>query len=149
MSSRYKQKILYHNLRSAQRPIQHNNMHPVPKFLPDNNFSDMMKNNDSEGISMKGDEIFNFVDCNSPLLFNQPELNDLSRDLKLSILQSELLGSQLKQKNVLQNGCHTTFRHRSDRFKSYFSMEDDLCFAKTLMDCTQQNPQSRRLAIVY
>jgi hypothetical protein len=116
MASRYKRKILYNNLPTAQRPIQHNNMNPD------------MNNNNSEGISMKGDEVFNFVDYSSPQLFNQPELNDLSRDLKLSILQSEILGSRLKQKNMLQSGCHTTFIHRSDRFKTYFSMEDDLCF---------------------
>jgi hypothetical protein len=81
---------------------------------------------------MKGDEIFNFVYCSSPQLFNQPELNDLSKDLKLSILLSEILGSRLKQKNMLQSGCHTTFRHRSDQFESYFSMEDDLCFCNNV-----------------
>jgi hypothetical protein len=33
MSSRYKRKILYHNLPSAQRPIQHNKMHPSSKVF--------------------------------------------------------------------------------------------------------------------
>jgi hypothetical protein len=50
MSSRYKRKILY--LPSAQRPIHHNRMHQVPKFLPHNNFSHM-NNNDSVGIYVK------------------------------------------------------------------------------------------------
>ena len=38
----------------------------------------------------------------NPILFDQAELNDLIRDLSLSKNKAELLGSQLKEKNLLK-----------------------------------------------
>jgi hypothetical protein len=45
-----------------------------------------------------------YEDPNKPHLIAQSELNDLVHDLNLSKTQSELLGSRLKESNLLQKG---------------------------------------------
>jgi hypothetical protein len=41
------------------------------------------------------------TECQSPQLFTQSELNDVIRDLGLPKEKAELLGSRLKEKNLL------------------------------------------------
>ena len=64
-----------------------------------------------------------------PHLKNQCELNDLVRDLKLTKEQSELLGSRLKQWNLLEEGTKSSvFRTLQEDFSIYFEMYNTLCF---------------------
>ena len=54
-------------------------------------------------------------DSNEPLLFNQSELNDLVRELKLTKDCADLLGSRLNAKNVLAPcTTYSWYRHREE-----------------------------------
>ena len=61
--------------------------------------------------------------------FNQPELNDLIRDLNLSKESSELLASRLKEKNLLDSETKVTFyRNREKNMIPFFSENNKLVF---------------------
>uniref|UniRef100_A0A1B6CY49 Uncharacterized protein n=1 Tax=Clastoptera arizonana TaxID=38151 RepID=A0A1B6CY49_9HEMI len=60
-------------------------------------------------------------------LFKQIELNDLVRDLGLTKEKAELLGSRLKEKNLLADGTSIcVYRKREHQFSTYFDQEGDL-----------------------
>ena len=60
-------------------------------------------------------------DRNNPKLFTQPELNDLVRDLNLPKECAELLGSRLKEKNLLAGGTlFYWFRSREKEYVLFF-----------------------------
>ena len=57
------------------------------------------------------------------------DLNDLIRDLKLSVTHGELLISRLKGWNLVDSSIHiTTQRDRSSDFAKFFTFENDMCF---------------------
>ncbi|GBM85111.1 hypothetical protein AVEN_62867-1 [Araneus ventricosus] len=59
----------------------------------------------------------------------QSELNDLVRDLGLSKGGVELLGSRLKNKNLLTSGTSFSwYRHREKKFTQFFSKDGNLVF---------------------
>lgn len=65
----------------------------------------------------------------TPSLFTQGELNDLVRDLSLSKIDSELLGSRLKAKNLLSPGVvFSWYRNREDEFLQYFTSDQNLVY---------------------
>jgi hypothetical protein len=69
-----------------------------------------------------------YEDLNKPLLIAESEINDLVRDLSMSKAQAELVGSRLKEYNLLQEGTTVSvFRKRQTLLSSYFAMEDSLC----------------------
>lgn len=64
-----------------------------------------------------------------PQLFNQAELNDLIRDLCLSKESSQLLGSRLREKNLLErNTTFAWYRNREMEFRRFFSFDDTSSF---------------------
>ncbi|GBM39095.1 hypothetical protein AVEN_190229-1 [Araneus ventricosus] len=65
-----------------------------------------------------------------PQPFSQRELNDLVRNLGLSKDGAELLGSRLKNKNLLTPGTSFSWhrRHREKEFTQFFSKEGNLVF---------------------
>ena len=66
-------------------------------------------------------------------MFTQPELNDLVRDLDLPKESAELLGSRLKEKNLLAPGTSFSwYRKRERDFLQYFSQEDELVFCNDI-----------------
>jgi len=61
--------------------------------------------------------------------FTQSELNDLIRKLQLTIEKSELLGSRLREKNILASGVKFSwYRNREKEFRKYYAQEDQLVF---------------------
>ncbi|GBM70063.1 hypothetical protein AVEN_105040-1, partial [Araneus ventricosus] len=65
----------------------------------------------------------------APQPFSQSELNDLVRGLGLSKDGPELLGSRLKNKNLLTSGTlFFWYRHREKEFIQFFSKEENLVF---------------------
>jgi hypothetical protein len=65
----------------------------------------------------------------SPQPFSQVELNDLTRDLGLSKEAAELLGSRLKEKNLLDKGTSFSwYRNREKEFFKYFEEEENLVY---------------------
>lgn len=120
-----KKNIVYPNLPSAIRPVEHSDDIPIPKppsELPQN-FSEA--GTTSEG---SGDE-FAFSTNEEPQLFSQDDLDDLIRDLNLSKKSAQLLGSRLKERNLLAIG--TTFswyKHREKEFVNLFETDGSLTY---------------------
>ena len=62
-------------------------------------------------------------------MITQPELNDLVQDLDLPLTKAQLLGSQLQQWNLLEEGVRVSFyRKRQSNIAKYFSVDDDLVY---------------------
>lgn len=84
---------------------------------------------DSECYSSEEDEEEYKSKNTEPQTFSQSELNDLIRDLYLTKEGSELLGSRLTEKNLLEAGTtFSWFRYRERDFLPYFSEDRDLVF---------------------
>lgn len=66
---------------------------------------------------------------NLPQLFDQKELNDLIRDLNLSKNEAEILGSRLKEKNLLEKDVKIShYRNREKDLTPFFSSQDSLIY---------------------
>lgn len=64
-------------------------------------------------------------------LINYSELSNLIRDLALTKGQAELLGSRLKEWNLLApNTPISNFRYRHTELVKYFAMDDNICYCK-------------------
>jgi len=64
-----------------------------------------------------------------PHILTQDELNDLIHNLELSKIKAELLGSRLKQWNLLEKNVRiSSFRSRLQQLVPFFRNEDDLVF---------------------
>ena len=62
-------------------------------------------------------------------LISQAELDDLVCDLSLSKEKSELLGSRLKEWNLLQIGATVLhFRNRHCKLAAYYAVEHGVCY---------------------
>jgi hypothetical protein len=61
--------------------------------------------------------------------FTKSELNYLIRELQLTKEKSELLGSRLREKNILASGVKFSwYRNREKEFRKYYAQEDQLVF---------------------
>jgi len=71
--------------------------------------------------------------------FTQSELNDLIRKLQLTIEKSELLGSRLREKNMLASGVKFSwYRNREKEFRKYYAQEDQLVFCTDIRNLLHQ-----------
>jgi hypothetical protein len=115
-NSKNKKVILCPNLPSALRPIVHGPELPVPH--PTYILEDASTSSDSYG----DDEEFQcHMESQSPQLFTQSELNDVRRNLGLPKEKAELLGSGLKNNNLLAAGTSMHwYRSREQKITSYF-----------------------------
>ena len=89
---------------------------PVNKDLLSSSDEEMPSREDSaESISLEDIEsTYSGTSGNEPHWITQEDLNDLAHDLYLSKQQSELLASQLKQWNLVQEDVRiTSFRNRN------------------------------------
>lgn len=111
---------------SALRPVPHGSDVLVPilsENLPE------IDGSASDSNERPNIEEYKPGDSCAPELFSQSELNDLVRDLHLTKENSELLGSRLKEKNLLAAGTSFSwFRYREKNFLPYFSEEGELVF---------------------
>ena len=111
---------------SAIRPVPHGTDLPLPS--PPENLSD--KSESSSLQSATKEMYFEPHQYDRPIdKFTQSELNDLIRKLQLSIEKSELLGSGLREKNMLASGLKFSwYRNREKDFRKYYAQEDQLVF---------------------
>ena len=112
-----KQHVQYPNVPSAMKPVPHGPEIAIPKppcaILESSSPS---SNEDNDDIS----STFEYNDNDSqnvPVPLNQFELNDLTRDLCLSKESAQLLGSRLREKNLLAQ--ETTFYWYRTREKEF------------------------------
>lgn len=122
-NSKNKKVISYPNLLSAIRPVEHSEVLPVPEPPDDlNSIETELSSDVQSGLDEQDDEDFQCSMENvEPKLFNQIELNDLVRDLGLTKEKAELLGSRLKEKNLLTVGTNIyVYRKREQQFSQFF-----------------------------
>jgi hypothetical protein len=83
--------------------------------------------------------------------FTQSELSDLIRELQLTKEKSELLGSRLREKNMLAFGVKFSwYRNREKEFRKYYAQEDQLVFCTDISNLLHQlgyGPTTWRLFI--
>lgn len=132
-SKKSKHSVKYANVSSVSMPLPHSPDIPVPKrFSSSSSLSSFMEEEDEAGPSNSG-EVFVDEKSTEPHLINQSELNDLVRDLDLTKEKSEILGSRLKQWNLLQTGVKiTTYRKRHISLATFYSKEDELVFCNNI-----------------
>jgi hypothetical protein len=71
--------------------------------------------------------------------FADSELNDLIRELQLTKEKSELLGSRLREKNMLASGVKFSwYRNREKKFRKYYVQEDQLVFCTDIRNLLHQ-----------
>ena len=151
----------YPDLESARRPMPHCEESPIPVF---SSLPKLVSNNDlfAETEEVNSDDS-NYSDSMSDTTaewqskvkpFRQSQLNDLVRDLALSIEASEVLASHLSEHGILDSKIKITFyRHRNEVLRDYFTKEDNFVFCKnvkgllTAMDVPQYKPREWRLFI--
>lgn len=130
-NSKNKNLISYPNLQSALRPVPHDEHIPVPD-PPETLQSLSMTSSDSECEvpDAKSDCEFESI---KPRLFEQNELDDLVRDLRLTKEKAELLGSRLKEKHLLAPGTsYRGYRTRERKFAPYFEQEGNFVFCSNI-----------------
>ena len=139
-SRKNKSKIKYPDCKSALKPVPHSSEVPIPS--PPSNSA--LCKNASSSQSQSSSEVSDrkvFVEenePNSPILIYQDMLNDLVRDLVLSKEKAELLGSQLKQWNLLETRTKITFyRQRQDELSSFFTTKNTRCFCNNISGLMQ------------
>ena len=100
--------------------------HEIPVPNPP---AELQSSSEYEIIASEAEYCQEEISNGSPKLFSQAELNDLTRELNLSIETVQILKSRLKEKNLLEKG--TTFvwyRHREKEFTQFFHKEDTLVY---------------------
>lgn len=120
--------IRYADCASAQKPVPHDTENPVPSCPADHNIivSSCEEDDDDNTFELDAQE-------QKPHLLNQGDLNDLVRDLSLSKEKAELLGSRLRQWNLLESNTKTSlFRTRHSYMSQFFEMKDKLTFCNDI-----------------
>jgi len=137
-NSKNAHKIKYPNVTSVTKtiPYDSHDRPPNPPLLKQN----VEDNTVSDETNSNGDDF-----CDStPILFNQAALNDLVRDLGLPKDKSELLGSRLKERNLLApTTTFSWYRHREKSLVEFFSKGDDYVY------CSNINGLMEKLGITY
>jgi hypothetical protein len=127
---------MYPNIPSALRPVPHGEGICVPE--PPKEFA-VDSDDEDEGKSTSGSpEPPAFTEPHvshgrssvpQPHILTQDELNDLVHDLELSKRRAELLGSRLKQWNLLEKNVQiSSFRSRHQQLVPFFRKKGDLVF---------------------
>lgn len=123
--AKYVKKIVQKSSPHASIPKPHSEDVPIPKRI--SNQSNNSGENPPE-LDVAPPETVSYVastvdhEVNYPQLISQKLFNDLVRALKLSIHLAEVLGSRLKQWNLLEPGVkHTDQRRRQEGLKVFFS----------------------------
>lgn len=135
----------------ASIPKPHSDDIPVPR-RPDMHTSLNSIGNNPPEIDVEPLETVSYVastvdhEVNFPQLISQPRFNDLVRDLKLAIYLAELLGSRLKQWNLLEPGVKVTDqRTRQEEMKQFFAENE----AKSSGYCNNIRGLMEFMNIVY
>jgi hypothetical protein len=128
--------VVYSNIPSALRQVVHSEGIFVPEtskeFTIDSDDKDegkLISGSPEPPVSTEPHVSHGRSSVPQPHILTQDELNDLVRDLELSKSKAELLGSRLKQWNLLKkNVRNSSFRSRDQKLAPFFRKEDDLVF---------------------
>lgn len=128
-----KRSIKYPVDTNVDLPVKHSKELPIPKpsilLVTEEKESESME----EHIEVHPQDNFRDFSSDIPHMITQNDLNDLIRDLGLTINKAELLASRLKQWNVLEKGTTiTNYRKRHNTLASYFITDKELCYCKDI-----------------
>lgn len=132
INKKNRKSITYFDLKSAKTPVKHCDEIPIPK--PSLFESSFEIHDDAHDSAFDMDS--SFVDPEqetqsklNPILFTDEMLDDLIRNLGLSILKATLLARILKGYNLLEKGCtYTRFQTRQKLFTPFFKDEGSLTY---------------------
>ena len=115
----------YPDVPSAIKPVPHGPGIPIPE--PPRAIDEVEYSSSAESeASGEQDAWITDTTSNEPQLFTQHELNDLTRDLNLTKESAQLLGSRLREKNLLAPGTtYFWYRNRDCEFRQYFTYSED------------------------
>ncbi|CAF4947727.1 unnamed protein product [Pieris macdunnoughi] len=122
--------IEYPDLESSSAPIAHDLTRPVPD--PPKKLSQKSSSSFSSYKSNSDKEFLPTPEQPKHYLITSEDFNDLIRDLNLPKNKAELLGSRLKQWNLLDDVKITDQRTRHEMFATFFTKEMDFVFVMTL-----------------
>jgi len=128
---------MYPNCPSGLKPVLHDAENPVPIPPTDpNTTSDESTVEAERSAETQGDASYEEeLDKDKPHFLTQADLNDLVRDLQLSKEKAEVLGSRLKQWNLLQPGINVSyFRTRHATLSTFYAKKDNICFCRDIND---------------
>ena len=117
-----KKHVKYTNVLSAIKPVPHGPSIPVPVVTGD--ISEMECSSSTESEASKKDTWNVEQSTNQPKHLTQLELNDLTQDVNLTKETAQLLGSRLRENNLLATS--TTYfwcRKRDEEFTKYFNYD--------------------------
>lgn len=135
-----REKVKYADVTTVDKPIPHSIDYPVPsppKIIPEV-LDDFTLNFTGSSTLTNIDQDSTFIPDETETWLTQPmdqnELNDLVRDLELSIEKSELLASRLKERGFLKPEVRITcFRLRSGMFSVFYGFKNGLCFCLNVL----------------
>jgi hypothetical protein len=129
-----KDNVIYPNLRSANRPVPHSDEVPIP--IPAEAF-ESSESDSSEDIDENA-EAYQPTEDHNPRPLSQAELNDLTRDLHLPKESAQLLGSRLREHNLLAQGTtYAWYRHREKEFLEFFEKQGALVFCNEIQSLVE------------
>ena len=128
--------VVYPNIPSALRPVPHGEGISIPKppkeFTIDSDDKDKCEStlgSLESPVSTEPHISHGRSSVPQPHILAQDELNDLVPDLELSKSKAELLGSRLKQWNLLKKNVRISpFHNRHQQLVPFFRKEYDLVF---------------------
>ena len=135
-TAKKKKHIVYPNLQSAMRPVEHSENLPMPKPPEQEMQSSSSADEHSSGKYVEPNDP---ESENKPIQFSQEALSDLCRDLYLTKEKSEFLASRLQESNLLENGVKIPlYRKRTEDLLALFTVKDDLCFCNGITELFEQ-----------
>lgn len=151
ISRKKKLSIKYPNILSAIRPVPHGDDLPVPNPPGDYSLESDEDEDSTKEIShlclkasTSEDSDYAPDSLSEPHRLTQGDLSDLIRDLDLPKDKAELLGSRLKQWNLLEPNVNVSiYRKRQKDFLPYFKKDNNLIV------CCDVNGLMTALNVVY
>jgi hypothetical protein len=127
---------VYPNIPSALHPVPHSEGISIPEppkestiDSDDEDKGELTSGSPEPPVSTELHVSHGRSSAPQPHILTQDELNDLVRDLELSKSKAELLGSRLKQWNLLEKNIQISSFHKClQQLVSFFRKEDDLVF---------------------
>jgi len=131
-----KWKIVYPNIPSTLRPVPHSEGISIPKPLKeftidsdDEDEGELSSGSPEPPASTEPHASHGRSSAPQPYILMQDELNDFVHDLELFKSKAELLGSRLKQWNLLEKNVRiSSFCSHHQQLVPFFRKEDDLVF---------------------
>lgn len=129
--------IPYPTIKSVSRPIPHSDDLPPPLPPSKNEICGLRDETSDEEEDIEASEDPDFFPSSSsldPHLIEQHELNDLIRDLNLSVRQSELLGSRLQEWNLLAPSTKISLQRKRNReMAAFYTDLENISFCNNIV----------------